>query len=52
MVLDPFFASKPPPYTSTKREVTNSNRPIGAWNRFNTGAYKGNGMMSLYCINR
>lgn len=49
MVLDPFFASKPPRYTSTYREVTNSNRPIGAWNRFNTGACKGNGMMSLYC---
>lgn len=41
MVLDPFFASKPPRYTSTNREVTNSNRPIGAWNRFNTGACKG-----------
>lgn len=49
MVLDPFFASKPLCYSSMNREVTNSNRPIGAWNRFNTGACKGKGMMSLYC---
>lgn len=49
MVLDPFFASKPPCYSSMNREVTNSNWLIGAWNRFNTGACKGNGMMSLYC---